>query len=454
MHRPSVLASFIVLFVLNLTLSAAAQRERDDARLDSRRVQEALIWTGHYDGTVDGRLGGAVRRSIAAFQRDRGVRPTGVLREDGARLLMAQAREQRTKAGFTFHDDAKTGIKLGLPLKLVRPAGETEHGSRFVSPEGGFEIELFRFGPGERGMERLYESARGGPARRVTYAPFKSTWFVVSGHEAGRQFYTRARQDKSGVAAFAVAYDDALDKVVEPIIVAMSNSFADPDRVTMALDTGSPPPAEAKVRERHGPAPAQPIAAAFPVSREGHFLTVARVTTCPALSLGDGRLATLAGFDRRNDLALLKTDGGATDPLAFARGPLTVGDAVTAAPADAAKVSTGGIVALSGGDGDTSHLEVELEPGIVEGGAPLLDNDGSIVGVLAAMEREAAARRGEPETQLALKSEMAKMFLAAHGLDPVLGAVATQDVAARARQATLPVWCDAAGERSATSTTR
>ena len=58
-------------------------------------VQKALIWTGNYDGIVDGDSGKGTRASIAAWQRSQNVPPTESLSDDQAHQLIGQAIAKR-----------------------------------------------------------------------------------------------------------------------------------------------------------------------------------------------------------------------------------------------------------------------------------------------------------------------------------------------------------------------
>ena len=193
-----------------------------------RLIQDGLVWSGHYDGMIDGRFGPRTIRAIERFQSSLGHEPTGRLTEAEVEILGARAEAAKRDTGYGIHDDAATGLTMGLPLRLVPYAGPVSHGSRFVSSDGRIDIELLRFGP-EENLRSLYRRLEtSNPARQTTYSAVRDNWFVVTGLDDGREFYIRARQEPDGVAAFSTTWDRDIAETFEPVVVAMSNAFAAP----------------------------------------------------------------------------------------------------------------------------------------------------------------------------------------------------------------------------------
>ena len=72
-----------------------------------RQIQEALIFLGGYDSTVDGDLGPRTERAIRVFQERLGVQPTGLLAEWQVTELLDQAASLRQQYGLSqLIDDA------------------------------------------------------------------------------------------------------------------------------------------------------------------------------------------------------------------------------------------------------------------------------------------------------------------------------------------------------------
>ena len=205
-------------------------RVSSEVALDTRRlIQEALIWSGHYDGMIDGRFGLRTLSAIERFQRSIGREPTGTLAADEIELLTERARAAKQAVGFQAYSDPSTGLTIGLPLRLAPFAGRIERGSRFASPDGRVDIELLRFAAGEERLRDLFRRLeKAKPNRHVTYSAAREDWFVMTGIDGTREFYVRAQERRDGVAAFTTTWDGSIAETFEPVVVAMSNAFAAP----------------------------------------------------------------------------------------------------------------------------------------------------------------------------------------------------------------------------------
>jgi hypothetical protein len=194
---------------------------------DTVAVQDALAWTGFYDGPIDGRSRAALRTSIVRFQRDSGAPPTGRLSPGELDRLLAEGEAARAAAGYEPFTDPDTGITIGIPRALTPEMQRSDRGTRFSAGDDRVSIELIRVeGTTLAGFKQAI--AAGHPDLRVTYTAGARGWYVVTGFVGARQFYARAKLDPPGLVAFAVTYDSALEQRVEPAIVAMSSAFARP----------------------------------------------------------------------------------------------------------------------------------------------------------------------------------------------------------------------------------
>lgn len=211
-----------------LAAPAAAQSSGDVAA-----IQEALAWTGHYDGPIDGRPRSAVQSSVTRFQRESGFRPTGHLSAQEVDHLLEEGDNARAAAGYEPFTDQRTGITIGVPRALTPKMEQSERGTRFAAEDGRVSIELVRIPGSSLGAFRQAVVA-GHPDLRVTYSAGGKGWYVVTGFIGDRQFYSRARLDPPGLVAFAVTYESALERRVEPAIVAMSSAFVRPHILSLA----------------------------------------------------------------------------------------------------------------------------------------------------------------------------------------------------------------------------
>ena len=142
---------------------------------------------------------------------------------------------------------------------------------------------------------------------------------------------------------------------------------------------------------------------------DGHILTNDHVVSLGAngaisVTLADGRIAkaTIVGRDSSDDLAVIKVDGlDKLTPATFAKSSaLTVGQAVVAvgAPLGLSDTVTSGIVSntarpVRAGDNDQAVFEaVQTDAAINPGnsGGPLVDLNGSVVGINAAIASDSS----------------------------------------------------------------
>ena len=132
----------------------------------------------------------------------------------------------------------------------------------------------------------------------------------------------------------------------------------------------------------------------FAVSRQGHILTNYHVVEdCPSIRVvidGEPKEVTIVGFDKKNDLAILKLPRPLPNVARFREGRnIRSGDSVLAVGfpfhnllASEANVTTGTVSAMAGLGNDTRFLQITapVQPG--NSGGPLLDKSGHIVGIV------------------------------------------------------------------------
>lgn len=200
----------------------------------------------------------------------------------------------------------------------------------------------------------------------------------------------------------------------------------------------------------------------FFVSAEGHVLSNAHVVKgCRRLRVqppgGEAIGASLLARAAADDLALLKAE---TDPPAAAQfrtgAPLRQGESVLAygfplagALASSGNATVGHVTALAGLGDDSRLLQISapVQPG--NSGGPLLDASGGVVGVIVgkldALKTARAIGDIPQNVNFAIKASVATNFLEAQGVpfatQPAGRALATEDIAARARAITVRVDC-------------
>jgi TPR repeat protein len=198
---------------------------------------------------------------------------------------------------------------------------------------------------------------------------------------------------------------------------------------------------------------------AFFVSRNGNVLTNAHVVEgCRQISVnkeGQSGAAKILARDERNDLALLATDLHPTQTINWrlqarqGEDIVVYGFPLTGVLASGGNVAVGNVTALAGLADDSRFLQISapVQPG--NSGGPLLDRNGTVVGVVVAKLNalEIASATGDipQNVNFAIKASVAAAFLdaqrVAHPEGGGAGALSTPDIAERAKAFTVQVIC-------------
>lgn len=240
---------------------------------DRKLIQDGLIWTGDFTGAATGGFGPLTYRGIQAFQKRAGVKPDGILQPRERAALDQLAARARDAVRFTRVLDARSGARIGVPQKLLDRTRQSPAGTVFASADGAATLELLS-PAGE--LQPLYDLLRTEqPGRKVAYKVLRPDWFVVSGDDRGRRFYTRVNATPGGLRGYTLTYPAGRAAEFDRIAIAVANSFetgpaatagnANPGLLTPApAPAGVPPgrsmrracsPASSPVRPRSSPSP-------------------------------------------------------------------------------------------------------------------------------------------------------------------------------------------------------
>src|SRR6202011_4174759 len=90
-------------------------------------------------------------------------------------------------------------------------------------------IETFRISEPGTTLQAVFEQQKSEPERRTDYNVLRADFFVVSGRQGAKKFYIRAQAGSPGgsgeVRGVTILYDPAIDRIMDPITVAMSSAF-------------------------------------------------------------------------------------------------------------------------------------------------------------------------------------------------------------------------------------
>ncbi|WP_200170532.1 serine protease [Afifella marina] len=427
---------------------------------DDRLVlQFSLMFTDKYVALADGLFGRRTYEAIISFQTRHGLPRDGILSPPERESLVSEAAALWAITGFRFIDDAATGLTLGVPTALLRPAGSTSRGSRWESPNGAVELETVSIPVDETSYTVLFDRLTTEKAtRHVGYSTIKPSFFIISGTTHGKVFYTRFQRDRFETRGFSLAWTPEVDAVFSPLAIAMSNSLSVSDtRITNSPRASPAQPVTSPRIAPNTPEPHQGFGSGFFVDAS-HVVTAGHVVEgCGSIEIVGYGKASLLRTDATNDLAVLQSRGRSGASAKLRRGPVRLGEEIVAlgypltiAMADTLTVTGGNVNALSGLGGDSRILRISapIQPG--NSGGPLVDRSGNIVGLVTSKLDELRtleiAGTLPQKVNFALKASLIDNFLASAGIEPDYSSdtfepVSIADVAEIAKPFTVQLHC-------------
>jgi hypothetical protein len=301
--------------------------------------------------------------------------------------------------------DPATGIRIGLPTKMVPIARDAARGTRWSSAHGEVQVETFRLTDPDLKLAALFDQQKKEPAtRRVEYSTLRDDSFIISGMQGLKLFTVRAQSRNGEVRGFTLYYDQMMETIVAPVMVAMAAAFSPfPER-------SAPFAAMAKSVEYGN---------GLVVSAQGHIVTDRRLTegcqVIVASGLGD---AVRVAEDAETGLALLRVYGPRkVSPLSL--------------PKDAPKAGDLTLIGIPDPKGQGNRKLTEIKARLVGGtaielrqpvpmagfsGAAALDGQGRFLGMLEMRNAVlASAEPAAPPVRL-VSAEAIRGFLTAQNV--------------------------------------
>jgi peptidoglycan hydrolase-like protein with peptidoglycan-binding domain len=386
------------------TANAMAQAER-------QAIQSDLAWVGNYNGAITGEVSERMVAAIKEFQKARGGKETGVLNPQERGVLAETAKRRQDNVGWKIVTDAGSGVRLGIPTKLVPQQSSDANGAKWSSSTGTIQIQLARRKEANPATAKLADQERKEPAgRKVDYTVVKPDFFVLSGTQGLKKFYVRGQFKGDEVRILTILYDQATEGTVEPVVIAMSSAF-------------NPFPSGAQIA---GPPPRKTVeyGTGIVVSDDGAIIADRHISDgCLAIAIAGHGNADRVAEDKEHDLALLRIYG--------ARGlkALNLANAATKTALDLTGIADpqnqGGGAAVTGIKASVAQLgggsDIALTPAPALGfsGAPAQDGDGGFAGVaLLKPVQVAGPANGVPAAQAVLvTSDTVRDFLKANGVN-------------------------------------
>jgi hypothetical protein len=370
------------------------------------KIQAALLWSGDYASEAAG--DDPMLAAVKNYQKRNKAKVTGVLTPSERAALIADAKMHEDEFGWNVVVDPATGIRIGLPTKMVPHAREAARGTRWSSAHGEVQVETFRINDPALKLAALFEQEKKEPAtRKVETNVLRDDNFFISGMQGLKRFSVRAKLRDGEVRGFTMLYDQMMEGIVAPVMVAMASAFSPfPER-------SAPYAALAKSVEYGN---------GLVVSAQGHIVTDLMLTegcqVIVASGLGD---ADRVADDRDNGLALLRVYGPRKmSPLALTRDTPKTGElTLVGIPDPKEQNGSRKLTEIKARLADGSGIELR-QPVPMAGfsGAAALDAQGQFLGmtlmgnaVLASIEASA------PPVRL-ITAETIRGFLAAHQVPP------------------------------------
>ncbi|HET9718055.1 MAG TPA: serine protease [Pseudolabrys sp.] len=334
------------------------------------RVRSALLWSGDYTGSIGD--GDPLSNAIKNFQKRQKSNVTGILSSMERANLLAAAQAHEDEFGWTVVVDPATGVRVGLPMKLVPHARDAAHGTHWSSPHGDVQVETFRMKKPDLNLAALFDQQKKEPSnRKVEFSVLHDDDFTITGMQGLKKFSVRAYARDGEIRGFTVLFDQMMATIVAPVTAAMTSAF-------------SPFP------ERAMPfaAPAKPVeyGNGLVVSRRGHIVTDRKLTEgCRVIIAAGVGHADRVAEDEDTNLALLRVYGSPkVKPVAFASDVPRTGDVTLIGIPDPKEVNgptklTEVKARLANGNAIELH---RLEPMAGLAGAAAIDAQGRVLGMM------------------------------------------------------------------------
>ncbi|HEY4142473.1 MAG TPA: serine protease [Pseudolabrys sp.] len=261
---------------------------------ERQKVQAALLWAGDFSGDVKGE--DPLVAAVKNYQKRSKIKITGVLTDAERASLIAATNNREQEFGWSVVIDPATGSRIGLPIKMMPHARDTARGTRWSSTHGDVQVETFRVADRNLKLSALFEQEKRDPAtRKIEYSLLRDDGFFISGFQGLKKFSVKATFRDGEVRGFTMLYDQMMETIVTPVMVAMSASFSPfPDRsapfatLTKSVEYGN----------------------GLVVSADGYIITDRKlIDGCQVLvASGIGDVVRVAE-DKDNGLALLRVYG-------------------------------------------------------------------------------------------------------------------------------------------------
>ena len=391
-------------------------------------LQRMLIWTGDYEGVVDGAIGAASLRAIQSFRaRHPAVASEGTITERELTVLGEEADAAYEAADFTLGTDTDAGVTFGMPYGEVKWREKTESGNLYADEDSRFRVTSFRIeGVDATNVDGFASSVfEDVPGYATTSRKVRDGWIEVRGEDRYENLVLRAVRRDSEIRGFFIWSDKALVPSHNRYVAAMIASLEWDDGeeaegpAVASLPSGRPDPRKpnegvappnpefAGLQAPDGPASRAGIdltpdhdelenepesfGSAFAVREDGHLVTNAHVVReCGRVVVRGFGKAVVRSKNDELDLAVLSIPGVkglrpapiADDDAVLAEDVFAFGFPLPNTLGEELGFSRGSVSAEVGlrAERRQFRMTAAVQPG--NSGGPLLDNEGRVIGIV------------------------------------------------------------------------
>lgn len=473
-----VVVALICSAVAAQGFTASQLGQEFDARLltdqEKRLLQTGLAFGNVYNGLIDGAWGGGSQRALEQFTVENGGSATFVTNADAVFAAM-QAFSAINAEGWERQYISALDMSFLVPTAVLVDGTPSE---AFVNMNvSGRSIGYSMTIDDGRAAERYHAYTANQAVGEVYTVRRPKLWITSARSADGVTLYTRSDLRGGVWSTLMISGRDRDAGALAAITGSIAPGYApaigiSPGRLATGIEVLarimaepeapklSPTPAPGANVARANPAP-QPSQSGsgtgFIVTTSGHLLTNLHVVSgCGTLTV-DGHPATVLAEDAVFDLALLQVKAlSGTEPAGFAASPARLNSDVTVVGYPLSgllgglNVTRGAVTSTKGigGDGINMQISAPVQPG--NSGGPVVNGSGQVVGVAVARLSDSYAIKSygsvPQNVNFAIRGEIAKLFLAQNGVEPVVVApgatLAPEELAEVAQGYTRLVLCN------------
>ena len=323
--------------------------------------------------------------------------------------MLAAAQSHEDEFGWTVVVDPATGVRIGLPMKLVPQARDTPRGTRWSAKHGEVQVETFRIKSAELKLAALFEQQKKEPStRKIEQSALRDDSFVITGMQGLKKFSVRAYTRDGEIRGVTVLFDQMMETIVAPVTAAMVSAFSPFPERTLPFAA---------------PTKSVEYGTGLVVSARGHIVTDRKLAAGCQVIVADGLGdADRVAEDRNHGLALLRVYGPRKlSPLALAADTARKGDLTLVGIPDP-KEQNGAkrLTEIKARLAENNAIELR-QPVPMAGfsGAAALDAQGQVLGMMEMRNFVLASTEPAAPPVRLITAETIRTFLSGHNVPSV-----------------------------------